>query len=811
MRTLVHALGLCLVVIFTACSIRRPPDIPANVWTQVAQDEKGARRSSSFRYVPERGVFLLWGYHSWNVYIYGGPQTPFDENTEYDMVAFDPDSFRWLNEFPREREEEWGHALPPMYLSKFYHGITTGSYRTGLELRDGVLRPDLNIVYDQVTYDSRRKRMVYFTGGRTLAYDVHSRQWSDIGGEASAPPVLGGSLCYDPFNDEIVLAGGGYVAESGPEGDLRGWAGTWIYSCAGGEWRKLDTGGAEPPPRMATRLVCDTKNKRLVLFGGDGQSLYLADTWLYDTATRAWSVSKARHAPPPRAGHFTVHDPGSGLVIVGGGYDRDGERSDMWGYDPGNDRWVRLVGSVPTGWYVSADLAPDRRMILLTTATENPADDRNCDEIFTVRTTYCYRIDLDGLVDDTASVPPRRIQLRRALDQALHGALPDSTRAGRMSEFLAAMPTNRWVRLPEPGRAAELRTWGSCAFDTDNGRIIYWGGGHCGYGGGEYDLFDLENNTWLSRPLIPEYPARSWHHGINPHGVTFSGAPWIRHGRKIYAYDPVSRKIINTKCIYLTSGYAPVALKDYRLRDDVTGDGFGYLKWPAWSFDPDTDRWEIAARGLPGLDLTVGTPLGVMGVDHNWGAVGRSERPDMTEFRGERMVDNSVYLLDVAAGEWKKLTRDGPWPQNLYEMTALVYDSRRNRLLLHGGGEERNEMWSFDLAEGLWRNLEPSTAGGGAAPVCMREAVYLPDQDVFLTWSRQPGEAGGPATWAYYPVSNVWRRLDIPAPEGRDASVLIAQNRAVTYDPSRKLVLMVLGGEARGNRGPVEVYALKYR
>ena len=36
------------------------------------------------------------------------------------------------------------------------------------------------------------------------------------------------------------------------------------------------------------RMVCDTRNQVLVLFGGDAQSHYLADTWLYDLKTRTW-------------------------------------------------------------------------------------------------------------------------------------------------------------------------------------------------------------------------------------------------------------------------------------------------------------------------------------------------------------------------------------------------------------------------------------------------------------------------------------------------------------------------------------------
>jgi hypothetical protein len=42
---------------------------------------------------------------------------------------------------------------------------------------------------------------------------------------------------------------------------------------------------------MNTRLVCDTKNQQLVVFGGDAQSHYLSDTWILDLKTRTWRQS----------------------------------------------------------------------------------------------------------------------------------------------------------------------------------------------------------------------------------------------------------------------------------------------------------------------------------------------------------------------------------------------------------------------------------------------------------------------------------------------------------------------------------------
>ena len=73
-----------------------------------------------------------------------------------------------------------------MHQCSSYQGITTGSYRSQLKEREGVLRPDLNIFFDQVTYDSKRDRMLYFTGGRTLSYAVRERRWSDASPDSQA-------------------------------------------------------------------------------------------------------------------------------------------------------------------------------------------------------------------------------------------------------------------------------------------------------------------------------------------------------------------------------------------------------------------------------------------------------------------------------------------------------------------------------------------------------------------------------------------------------------------------------------------------
>ena len=298
--------------------------------------------------------------------------------------------------------------------------------------------------------------------------------------------------------------------------------------------------------------------------------------------------------------------------------------------------------------------------------------------------------------------------------------------------------------------------------------------------------------------------------------MTFRGGPWIRHGRKVYAYDPVSDRIINTKKIVLTAGYHPPALKDYVPTDPDFGQGedftrSGYSKWVTWSFDPRTENREIICSAREGLDLTVTTPRGVMAVDYNWGKLDPGNRTDVVVYQGRKVVENAVFLLDVESRAWRKLSGEGPWPQNLYEMTALVYDSRREQLILHGGGPRRDELWTFGLDVGRWRKLDPSLEALEIKepPVCRREAVYIPSEDVFLTGSYPHRQSSAAGMYAYRVGENAWHRIAIPPPEGRDPRSIIGQNRALTYDPARNLVLMVLG--ERGDAGKAVVYALRYR
>ncbi len=807
-------MSLLAVPLLAAALPLAAADLPANRWVELARDTAGARPGSAIRYAAASRQFVLWGFMNDDPDLL--QEQPLMRIPEYDVVAFDPDQGRWSSQLPPAWQKLWSRQLPLASIPRAYSGITTGSERTVMRVstddEQAAPRPDLNVVYDQVAYRPANDTLYYFTGGLTASYDVAHRRWSDLRPHRSPPPVLAGSLAYDPLHDEVLLFGGGHVAESAIDGDraqagmpqskVRGYTGGWAYSIADNTWRPLETAAA-PPPRMNTRVVTDTRNNVLVLFGGDSQKAFLADTWLFDLRTRTWKKSAAP-GPPARAGHFTVYDPESGMVIVGGGYNR-ADLSDMWGYDATHDRWQRLAGEVPTGFYLSADIAPERRLIVLVTSTRKPDDRMTCNLLFPVRTTYGFRIDAATLAAG-GGPPVANGPIPKRDPEEMNGAAPDPARRAAQAARLENLPENQWVLLDEPGRVAPARTWGGATFDTDRGRILYWGGGHCGYEGSDVDAYDVIEHTWLGE-TEPEYPERLWNHGVRPAGVTFDGAPWSEHGRSIYAYDPNLKKLVMADGIRLTTGYEPGWVHGYpeistAAPDALISEPSSYRKFATFLYDEDAKTWEIAGPAPAGLDTLVTTPLGVMGVPVSWSArlndagYNRLWRPT------DPPVDNAVYLYRNR--RWEKLGPPQASPQNLYEMTSLAWDSKRQQLLLHGGGERRDELWAFDWKTKHWSNRNPKVAApaGAPPPVCGRESVYLPQQDVLLTY------AGPDNTWAYTPSDNSWRKLSIPFEAGNDLPRHSSQNRAMVYDPRHNVVLLVLGG--RGDMGKASVFALSY-
>ena len=328
----------------------------------------------------------------------------------------------------------------------------------------------------------------------------------------------------------------------------------------------------------------------------------------------------------------------TGWVIIGGGYNRR-DLTDMWAYDPRDDHWHPMGNEVPAGFYLTADIAPEKRTLVLATSTRKPDDRMTCNILFPVRTTYEYRIGPQSAVAIASpsgaqhAIPNGRT--KRLLPQGSRGSI--------------SLPDNRWVLLKNPGRAAPTRTWGGATFDTDREQILYWGGGHCGYGGSDVDMYDVAAHTWRSSDAAPEYPERLWNHGVREAGVTFGGRPWMEHGRRIYAYDPVSHKMIVVRRLRLTTGYEPAMCgqtpKIGTAPDALVRPPSSRVRFLTWIFDTKNSKWKLAGPAPLGVDTVVRRRMASMGINVDWPARLNDAGYQLPWSPASPHQDTAIYLL----------------------------------------------------------------------------------------------------------------------------------------------------------------------
>jgi hypothetical protein len=247
---------------------------------------------------------------------------------------------------------------------------------------------------------------------------------------------------------------------------------------------------------------------------------------------------------------------------------------------------------------------------------------------------------------------------------------------------------------------------------------------------------------------------------------------------------------------------------DYQARvDALVNPPSSYVKYATWTFDPDAGTFELLGAAPEGLDTLLSTPHGVMGINVNWPRR-LNDAGYQLPFAAQPPEDTALFRFDAKARRWQRLGEKQTSPQNLYERTSLSYDSNRDRVLLHGGGENRDELWSFELNEKRWKNLNPTvmTPRGARPPAGGREAVFLSKQDVLLIYAASSKEVQTWTLWAYRPSENIWEELEIP---GGDVPRRMGWNDALVYDARRDLILLVAA--AGGDTGKTSVYALRFK
>lgn len=187
---------------------------------------------------------------------------------------------------------------------------------------------------------------------------VHASNWKKLSPATSPTARYYPAMAYDPVSRKVVLFGG--LGDSGNFND------TWTFD--GTTWTQVASGVA-PPVRNGATMAFDGPTNKLVMFGGFNTNKYLHDTWVWDGASSAWTQVQMKRSPPNATGAMVFTDPVTGGAMMFGGYNafhKVPPYSNTWRWT--GTSWQKLNPSTipyPRGWGI-ATLDPLRSNVVLT-------------------------------------------------------------------------------------------------------------------------------------------------------------------------------------------------------------------------------------------------------------------------------------------------------------------------------------------------------------------------------------------------------------------------------------------------------------
>ncbi len=616
-------------------------------------------------------------------------------------------------------------------------------------------------VWDQLAYDSSRKRVFYFLGGQTLSYDVTAMIWKNLNPKVSPPPVSWGALAFDPVKKELLLFGGGGVYEGRP--------GMWAYSPEDNTWRKLKVNPL-PPARCCSPLAVDVKNHVLILFGGDAQDRLLDDTWIFDLKKREWQKSESKLRPSARGGHGLAWEPKSGLIILAKGYTsimrsssanggrRVGLSNETWGYDVKFDRWRRLKADIPplilpkTWPRISETMAAFPGGVVL-------VNNQTSYLKAVLRRTAVLRLDVTGdLFMDDASAKAAQEKVKKPIPPAHSGnkapEVPEEHKA-KAAERLKGLPVNTWVRA-NPLKETEFNAFGNIHFDYTGERVVYWGGGHSTHQLNHLTFYDPGLNTWWDC-WAPESmpPPQQTENGCR--GMTLKRRPWNVHaGKSYYSWDSVDKVMVYGGGQWQATapkGNFTISwkLNSYRF---YNRDIMGYI-------DPETSNFvEVEVRRGGQLINTSGRMMTL------WGPTRKSR------------TCKEVGIFLPKAGKWNVAKIAGK-----FEAGTIVYDSDRKLLLSIVG----MAVYQLDPETG---KAGMKTAQGTAPKIRWSGGeVYVTKHKTVLFGARcQTGDQ----IWAYSVKQNELKQVKVKGPKLR-VGLGCGHSGTLAYSPKHDVVISTNG------------------
>ena len=176
----------------------------------------------------------------------------------------------------------------------------------------------------------------------TWSYDPEAKTWTEMLPPSSPPITYGPTLVYDDRNQRVLLWGGHMSTYQNGQLASAGYGDTlWSYDYPEDAWEEVSH-ARRPRARYWHSAAFDSAGGRLVVFGGDGGSGYLDDTWLYDVEEDTWRPVQSEEAPLPRINAAMAYDSSSEVIVLFGGLAEE--------FTQLRDTWVLKVREEGGAW-----------------------------------------------------------------------------------------------------------------------------------------------------------------------------------------------------------------------------------------------------------------------------------------------------------------------------------------------------------------------------------------------------------------------------------------------------------------------------
>jgi hypothetical protein len=313
------------------------------------------------------------------------------------------------------------------------------------------------------------------------------------------------SAVYDPATNTMMVFGG---VDWGMDGFSTSAVLLYAPANADGRWTTLIANGAagSPSARNDHSAVYDAANNRMIVFGGDDDSLTpLSDVWVLSNAngqggSAVWSnLSPSGAAPPARFGHTAVYDPANNLMTVFGGDNGTLGMNDVWVLSHANGlggtpAWTQLspVGTPPSGVEYSRGVYDAANNILTVFGGYNSAHTGVTNGVWTLS----HANGLGGtpqwtniVANGASGAPPKRGDHTAVYDSAnnrmiVFGGMAASGPASFSGFNDVWVLTNAngtggtpgWAKLSISGLKPGTRGLHTAVYDSVNNRLMIFGG-----------------------------------------------------------------------------------------------------------------------------------------------------------------------------------------------------------------------------------------------------------------------------------------------------------------------------------------------